>query len=95
IFLKMFEKGLIYRKEASLNYCEVDKTVLANEQVINNLCWRCDTPVVQKQMNQYYLKITDYAEELLQDLNQLEGHWPQQVITMQRNWIGKKEGYEF
>ncbi|ADE19461.1 class I tRNA ligase family protein [Mycoplasma crocodyli] len=92
IFIELWKKGLVYRKKTELNYCEVDKTVLANEQVVNDLCWRCDTKVVKKQMEQYYLKITDYAEELLNDLELLEGHWPDQVITMQRNWIGKKEG---
>ncbi|RDU59805.1 leucine--tRNA ligase [Helicobacter marmotae] len=94
-FIKMWEKGLIYRKEASLNYCPNDKTILANEQVIEGKCWRCDTPVVQKQMFQYYIKITDYAEELLAYLDTLEGHWPPQVLSMQRNWIGKSKGLKF
>lgn len=94
IFIKLWEKGLIYKKKTLLNYCEVDNTVLANEQVINNQCWRCDSVVSKKEMEQYYLKITDYAEELLQDLDLLEGKWPKQVIAMQKNWIGKKNGYE-
>ena len=94
-FIKMWEKGLIYRKEAYLNYCPNDKTILANEQVIDGKCWRCDTPVVQKQMFQYYIKITSYAEELLSDLDILEGHWPPQVLSMQRNWIGKSKGLHF
>ncbi|MGX2985327.1 leucine--tRNA ligase [Helicobacter sp. 23-1048] len=94
-FIQMWEKGLIYRKEAFLNWCPNDKTVLANEQVIDGKCWRCDTPVVQKEMSQYYMKITAYAEELLRDLDGLEGHWANQVITMQRNWIGKSRGLEF
>lgn len=94
-FIQMWEKGLIYRKEAFLNWCPNDKTVLANEQVIDGKCWRCDTPVVQKEINQYYMKITAYAEELLRDLDALEGHWANQVITMQRNWIGKSRGLEF
>ena len=94
-FIQMWEKGLIYRKEAFLNWCPNDKTVLANEQVIDGKCWRCDTPVVQKEMSQYYMKITAYAEELLRDLEGLEGHWANQVITMQRNWIGKSRGLEF
>lgn len=93
IFLKLWENDLIYRKKTLLNFCEKDNTVLANEQVINNLCWRCEFPVQKKEMEQYYLKITKYANELLNDLKQLEQHWPSQVITMQKNWIGKKEGY--
>ncbi|EFF41272.1 class I tRNA ligase family protein [Mycoplasmopsis alligatoris] len=92
LFLKLWHKGLVYRKKTELNFCETDQTVLANEQVINETCWRCDSKVVKKEMDQYYLKITDYAEELLKDLDLLEGHWPSQVITMQRNWIGKKIG---
>ena len=92
-FLKMWDKGLIYRKKAFLNWCPQDKTVLANEQVIDGKCWRCDTEVVQKEMFQYYLKITDYADELLQDLTHLD--WGNQVLTMQRNWIGKSSGLEF
>ncbi|CAM3332304.1 leucine--tRNA ligase [Helicobacter labetoulli] len=94
-FIKMWEKGLIYRKEAYLNYCPNDKTILANEQVIEGKCWRCDTPVVQKLMNQYYIKITDYADELLAGLDELEGHWSPQVLHMQRNWIGKSKGLSF
>ncbi|MBX7491330.1 leucine--tRNA ligase [Helicobacter turcicus] len=94
-FIAMWEKGLIYRKKGFLNWCPNDKTVLANEQVIEGKCWRCDTPVVQKEMNQYYIKITDYAQELLEDLELLEGKWPAQVLTMQRNWIGKSEGLSF
>ncbi|XMC85419.1 leucine--tRNA ligase [Mycoplasmopsis anatis] len=93
-FYKTLRKRLIYKKKTLLNYCEVDNTVLANEQVINNQCWRCDSVVSKKEMEQYYLKITDYAEELLQDLDLLEGKWPKQVIAMQKNWIGKKNGYE-
>lgn len=75
-FIKAWQKGLVYRKKAFLNWCPNDLTVLANEQVIDGKCWRCDTPVVQKEMYQYYLKITDYAEELLNDLESLEGKWP-------------------
>lgn len=92
-FCQMWDKGLIYRKKAFLNWCPQDKTVLANEQVIDGKCWRCDSPVVQKEMYQYYLKITDYAEELLRDLEKLE--WSNQVLTMQKNWIGKSSGLEF
>lgn len=92
-FHQMWDKGLVYRKKAFLNWCPQDKTVLANEQVIDGKCWRCDSPVVQKEMYQYYLKITDYADELLRDLERLE--WSNQVLTMQKNWIGKSSGLEF
>ena len=94
-FIAMWKKGLVYRKKALLNWCPKDLTVLANEQVIDGRCWRCDTQVVQKEMYQYYLKITDYADELLDELDSLEGKWPSQVISMQRNWIGKSQGLEF
>ncbi|WP_104750000.1 leucine--tRNA ligase [Helicobacter cynogastricus] len=94
-FLEMYQRGLVYQKEAWLNWCPKDHTVLANEQVVEGKCWRCDTPVVQKQMPQYYLKITQYAEELLSELKSLEGHWPSQVLRMQENWIGKSEGLSF
>ncbi|MCI7046644.1 leucine--tRNA ligase [Helicobacter sp.] len=95
LFIEMWEKGLIYRKKGYLNWCPNDQTVLANEQVIEGKCWRCDTQVIQKEMYQYYIKITDYAEELLQDLESLDGKWPNQVLTMQRNWIGKSQGLSF
>lgn len=94
-FIQMWKKGLVYRKKALLNWCPCDLTVLANEQVIDGRCWRCNTEVVQREMHQYYFRITNYAEELLRDLDSLEGQWPQQVISMQRNWIGKSEGLEF
>jgi len=94
-FIDMWEKGLVYRKKGYLNWCPHDQTVLANEQVIDGCCWRCDTPIVQKEMYQYYIKITDYADELLEDLKKLESGWPSQVIAMQRNWIGKSTGLEF
>lgn len=94
-FIEMWKKGLVYRKKAFLNWCPNDLTVLANEQVLDGHCWRCDTPVVQKEMYQYYLKITDYADELLNSLKSLEGKWPSQVIAMQKNWIGKSKGLEF
>ncbi|MCF6201169.1 MAG: leucine--tRNA ligase [Hydrogenimonas sp.] len=94
-FIDMWERGLVYRKKAYLNWCPHDKTVLANEQVIEGKCWRCDTPIVQKEMYQYYIKITNYADELLEDLKRLEEGWPSQVIAMQRNWIGKSVGLEF
>ncbi|MBQ9292249.1 MAG: leucine--tRNA ligase [Campylobacter sp.] len=94
-FIKMYEKGLIYRKSAIVNWCEHDGTVLANEQVEEGKCWRCGNEVVQKEMPGYYLKITDYAQELLDCLKDLEGKWPNQVLTMQENWIGRSEGLEF
>lgn len=95
IFQKMWDKGLVYRKKAFLNYCPNDKTILANEQVIDGKCWRCGCEVVQKEMQQYYLKIINYAEELLSDLDKLDGKWSAQVLTMQKNWIGKSSGLEF
>ncbi len=95
LFIKMYEKGLVYQKSAVVNWCESDQTVLANEQVEDGKCWRCGNEVVQKQMPGYYLKITDYAEELLNDLKTLEGNWPAQVLAMQENWIGKSFGLEF
>ncbi|WP_076496390.1 leucine--tRNA ligase [Shewanella morhuae] len=92
-FTKLYEKGLVYKKTASVNWCPNDETVLANEQVQDGCCWRCDTPVEQKEIPQWFIKITDYAEELLNDLDTLDG-WPEQVKTMQRNWIGRSEGVE-
>jgi len=93
--IDMYEKGLLYRKKGLLNWCPHDQTVLANEQVVEGCCWRCDTPIVKKDMNQYYFKITQYADELLSDLKKLEGGWPKQVLTMQENWIGKSNGLAF
>ncbi len=92
IFLKMYEKGIAYRKTATVNWCPHDQTVLANEQVIEGKCWRCDTPIVQKEIPSWYIRITDYAERLLQDLEKLKGKWPDPVITMQKHWIGKSVG---
>ncbi|HEG2580875.1 TPA: leucine--tRNA ligase [Campylobacter lari] len=94
-FIKMYEKGLVYTKEAEVNWCENDKTVLANEQVEDGKCWRCGHEVIRKKMPGYYVKITAYADELLQDLKKLEGKWPSQVLTMQENWIGKSTGFSF
>ncbi|MCR2120084.1 leucine--tRNA ligase [Campylobacter upsaliensis] len=94
-FIKMYEKGLIYTKEARVNWCENDQTVLANEQVEDGKCWRCGHEVSQKVMPGYYVKITAYAEELLKKLESLKGKWPTQVLTMQENWIGRSEGLEF
>jgi leucyl-tRNA synthetase len=91
LFLQMYEKGLVYQKNTTVNWCNSCQTVLANEQVIDGACWRCDEPVAPRQMNGWFFKITDYAEELLRDLDKLSG-WPEKVVTMQRNWIGKSEG---
>ena len=93
--IDMYQKGLLYKKKGLLNWCPNDKTVLANEQVVDGKCWRCDTEVVKKELDQYYFKITDYADELLEDLKKLEDGWPKQVLTMQENWIGKSSGLEF
>ncbi|HHA19375.1 MAG TPA: leucine--tRNA ligase, partial [Methylophaga sp.] len=93
LFTRLFKKGLVYKKTAAVNWCPVDNTVLANEQVIDGCCWRCDTPVEKREIPQWFMKITDYAEELLDDLDQLTG-WPEQVRTMQANWIGRSEGLQ-
>ena len=93
--IDMYEKGLLYREKGMLNWCPNDQTVLANEQVVDGCCWRCDTPIVKKDMNQYYFKITQYSDELLNDLKKLEAGWPKQVLTMQENWIGKSNGLAF
>ncbi len=93
-FLRFLEKGLVYRKKAAQNWCPKCHTVLANEQVIEGLCWRCDSAVEQKELTQWFLRITDYAEELLADLSKLENGWPERVLSMQRNWIGKSTGAE-
>ncbi|MDR3630766.1 MAG: leucine--tRNA ligase [Desulfocapsaceae bacterium] len=91
LFLKMYEKGIVYRKATTVNWCNSCHTVLANEQVEEGACWRCSEPVVARKMHGWFLKITDYAEELLADLDSLTG-WPEKVVTMQRNWIGKSTG---
>ena len=93
-FTKLFEKGLVYKKTSAVNWCPNDQTVLANEQVVEGCCWRCNTPVERKEIPQWFIKITEYADELLNDLDTLES-WPEQVKTMQRNWIGRSEGVEF
>ena len=92
-FLRLLEKGLVYKKTAPVNWCPHDQTVLANEQVIDGCCWRCDTHVEKKEISQWFLKITAYADELLTALDSLPG-WPDQVRTMQANWIGRSEGVE-
>jgi len=93
LFIKLYEKGLVYKKTAPVNWCPNDLTVLANEQVIDGCCWRCDTAVEKKEIPQWFMKITQYADELLSEIDNLTG-WPEQVRTMQRNWIGKSEGVE-
>ncbi len=93
--IKMYEKGIMYRKSTTVNWCEDCHTVLANEQVEDGCCWRCDNEVTQKEMQGYYVAITKYADKLLNDLDTLEGKWPAKVISMQKNWIGKSSGLEF
>ncbi|MGO4678623.1 leucine--tRNA ligase [Microbacterium sp. 2MCAF23] len=92
LFLKLYERGLAYRKKSPVNWCPNDQTVLANEQVVDGRCERCGAEVVKKNLTQWYFKITDYADRLLDDLNQLEGFWPHKVLQMQRNWIGRSVG---
>ena len=92
LFLRFFERGLAYRKDSYVNWCPKDQTVLANEQVVGGLCERCKSEVTKRKLNQWYFKITDYADQLLDDMAQLEGGWPDHVLAMQRNWIGRSEG---
>ena len=94
LFLELYKKGLAYRKDSAVNWCPDCQTVLANEQVVAGLCERCDNAVTKKKLNQWYLKITDYADRLLDDMSQLEGQWPEKVLMMQRNWIGRSIGAE-
>ena len=92
LFLQLHKRGLAYRKDSAVNWCPGCQTVLANEQVVAGLCERCDTAVTKKKLNQWYFKITDYADRLLDDMAQLEGKWPEKVLMMQRNWIGRSMG---
>ena len=94
LFLKFLEKGIAYRKNSTINWCEDCQTVLANEQVVDGCCWRCDNEVLQKQQEGWFFKITDYADRLLEGCKSLSGKWPEQVLTMQTNWIGKSFGAE-
>ncbi len=94
LFLRMFEKGLAYQKNSSVNWCPQDQTVLANEQVISGRCERCGSLITKRTLTQWFFRITDYAERLLDDMRSLEGLWPERVLTMQRNWIGRSEGAE-
>jgi len=93
LFTRLVEKGLAYQAEAEVNWCEDCHTVLANEQVVDGVCWRCDTPVIRRNLRQWFIRITAYAEELLNDLDKLSG-WPERVVEMQRNWIGRSTGAE-
>ena len=92
LFLKLYERGLAYRKKSAVNWCPNDQTVLANEQVVDGRCERCGAEVVKKKLTQWYFRITEYADRLLDDLDALEGHWPHKVLQMQRNWIGRSTG---
>ena len=92
LFTKLHDRGLAYRKDSAVNWCPGCQTVLANEQVVAGLCERCDSAVTKKKLNQWYFKITDYADRLLDDMEQLEGKWPEKVLLMQRNWIGRSQG---
>ena len=92
LFLEFYKRGLAYRKNSNVNWCPSCQTVLANEQVVQGLCERCDTLVTKKALTQWYFKVTDYADRLLDDLDTLEGKWPAKVLTMQRNWIGRSYG---
>jgi leucyl-tRNA synthetase len=92
LFLQLYRRGLAYRKASQVNWCPKDQTVLANEQVVGGACERCGTQVVKRELTQWYFRITDYAERLLDDMAQLEGRWPERVLTMQRNWIGRSVG---
>ncbi|MDQ1103420.1 leucyl-tRNA synthetase [Nocardioides zeae] len=92
LFLKFRERGLAYRKNSAVNWCPNDQTVLANEQVVDGACERCGAIVTKRELNQWYFKVTDYAQRLLDDMAQLEGRWPDRVLTLQRNWIGRSEG---
>ena len=91
-FIRLYEKGLAYRKKGTVNWCPGCQTVLANEQVVDGRCWRCDSVVTIEQLEQWYFKITDYSDRLLKSLDELSGNWPEKVLTMQRNWIGKSQG---
>ena len=92
LFTKLHQRGLAYRKDSAVNWCPGCQTVLANEQVVAGLCERCDSAVTKKKLNQWYFKITDYADRLLDDMSELEGKWPEKVLMMQRNWIGRSQG---
>ncbi len=92
VFIEMLERGMVYRAKSTVNYCPSCKTVLANEQVEDGKCWRCGSEVIQKEMDEWFLKITDYADQLLDDMKLIEEGWPERVLVQQRNWIGKSKG---
>lgn len=92
LFLRFYERGLAYRKDSYVNWCPNDQTVLANEQVVQGECERCHAVVTKRKLTQWYFKITDYAQRLLDDMDLIEGTWPDRVLSMQRNWIGRSEG---
>ncbi|HEX8353911.1 MAG TPA: class I tRNA ligase family protein, partial [Pyrinomonadaceae bacterium] len=92
LFLKMLERGLAYKKVSPVNWCPAESTVLSNEQSSGGVCWRCGAAVEKRDIEQWFLRITDYAEQLLEDMREIEGGWPERVLTMQRNWIGRSEG---
>src|SRR3990167_7024261 len=94
LFLDFYKNGLVYRKEAAVNWCENCQTVLANEQVSGGVCWRCEKPVTLKPLSQWFFRITKYAQELLDDHKELEGGWSEHILTMQKNWIGRSDGAE-
>ena len=94
LFLRLYERGLAYRGDGYVNWCPVDQTVLANEQVVDGQCERCGAEVIRRVLTQWYFKITEYADRLLADMEPLEGNWPDRVLLMQRNWIGRSEGAE-
>ncbi|MCA1816185.1 MAG: class I tRNA ligase family protein, partial [Acidobacteria bacterium] len=91
-FLKMLERGLIYRKNSPVNWCPNEETVLSNEQSSGGVCWRCGSPVEKRDLEQWFVRTTDYAQALLDDMREIERGWPERVLTMQRNWIGRSEG---
>jgi len=93
-FTRMWGRGMLYRKLAPVNWCPKEDISLSNEQASGGVCWRCNTPVIQKQLMQWFARITDYADQLLDDLEKLEGKWPERVVSMQRNWIGRSRGTE-
>ena len=92
LFLRFREQGLAYRKSSAVNWCPKDQTVLANEQVVQGACERCGTPVTKRELTQWFFKVTDYADRLLDDMEQLRGSWPARVLLMQENWIGRSQG---
>src|SRR5438445_6712344 len=91
-FLKMLERGLAYKRTSAVNWCPKEETVLSNEQSSGGICWRCDTAVVKKEIEQWFLRITNYAEELVDGIKEIESGWPEKVLKRQRDWVGRSEG---